>query len=163
MTDHGSLQPQGASVPTASGSAVTAHYGDPCVYCGVGLEGIAAGSCPSRASNRVGQRVPYIMTRADYERIIGAINVARGTPLIALNCGMPESPQEAANRAWAELGRRLGFDAMTVRPTGQGDLHFSAIAKEVTPPVTGDPNASTAGISALAEMDQASRALGEQA
>lgn len=132
MTDMVHSGPQEACVPSASGSAVTAHYGDPCVYCRVEHDDIASGPCPARVGNVVGARVNYTMTQADLDGIMAVINAARGTPLIALQCGMPESPQEAANRAWAALGKRLGFDAMTVRPTGQGNRDFTAIATEAS-------------------------------
>lgn len=75
------------------------------------------------------ERTQYEMTEADLAEIMRRINAARNTPLIAIHCGMPQSPQEAANDAWADLGKRLGFDAMTVRPDGRGDRFFSAIPK----------------------------------
>jgi hypothetical protein len=34
----------------------------------------------------------------------------------------PESPQARANRAWCELGQRMGFDGMTVEPLPCDDL-----------------------------------------
>ena len=67
----------------------------------------------------------YTMSQEQYDKIIATIDVARKTPLIALQCGMPESPQEAANRAWQELGSEMGFDAMSVRP-GASKLEFIA-------------------------------------
>jgi hypothetical protein len=72
------------------------------------------------------------MTQADFDGIIAAINSARSTPLIMLQVGMPRSPQEAANDAWCALGRRLGFDGMTVQPNGASQLSFTAIAKEAS-------------------------------
>lgn len=67
------------------------------------------------------------MTEADLEKILGA---CKPVPMIMLQCGPPTSPQENANRAWAELGARMGFDHMTVQPTGRGDRFFTAVPSE---------------------------------
>lgn len=64
----------------------------------------------------------FEMTDDDLAKIMAAIHRAQSTPLVALHCGMPQSPQEAANEAWCELGRRLGFDGMTVKPAGSGGM-----------------------------------------
>ena len=50
-------------------------------------------------------------------------------PLIMLQCGMPPSPQQRANDAWEALGKKMGFDHMTVEPTGRGDRLFRAEPK----------------------------------
>lgn len=81
-------------------------------------------------------RQEYEMTRADFDGIIARIAEAQSAPLIALQCGMPTSPQEAANAAWCELGKRMGFDGMTVEPTGRGKFSFTAVPLP-TPPATG--------------------------
>jgi hypothetical protein len=47
-------------------------------------------------------------------------------PMILLQCGKPSSPQERANAAWSALGKELGFDHMTVKPTGRGNEFFTA-------------------------------------
>lgn len=65
------------------------------------------------------------MTQADLDGIMAKINSARSTPLIAIHCGPIRSIQEVANDAWAELGGRMGFDAMTVQ-RGRSDRHFTA-------------------------------------
>lgn len=79
-------------------------------------------------------RQEYEMTPADFEEIISRIQSAKNVPLIALNCGMPTSPQDAANAAWCELGRRMGFDGMTAQPTGKGKYSFTAVPlTEATP------------------------------
>lgn len=79
-------------------------------------------------------RQNYEMTQDDLEKIL---NASIPTPLIMLQHGMPRSPQEKANDAWEELGKRMGFDHMTVLPTGKGDRFFSAVptaaTKETTP------------------------------
>jgi len=69
-------------------------------------------------------RQSFEMTHEDLDKIMAAIKRAQSTPLIMLQCGMPQSPQEAANEAWCELGRRMGFDGMTVQPAGQGGMRF---------------------------------------
>lgn len=39
----------------------------------------------------------------------------------------PHTPQENANTAWKTLGRKLGFDGMTVKPIlGKGSRFFAA-------------------------------------
>ncbi len=68
----------------------------------------------------------YEMTQAQLDKILEA---CRSVPLIALQCGMPRSPQERANDAWEELGNEMGFDHMTVAPTGRGDRFFTATPK----------------------------------
>lgn len=69
-------------------------------------------------------RKEFEMTQADLEKILDA---CRPVPLIALQCGMPHSPQENANAAWAELGQRMGFDSVTVEPCpNKGNRFFTA-------------------------------------
>ncbi len=72
-------------------------------------------------------RKNFIMTQEDYDGILKRINLARNTPLVCLQAGMPQSPQEAANSAWSDLGKRMGFDAMTVLAAGDNPLQFSAV------------------------------------
>lgn len=74
------------------------------------------------------QRQEYEMTQADFDKLMATINAARNTPLVAIHCGPIESVQEAANRAWIELGDRMGFQGMTVQ-AGRSRLHFTAIPK----------------------------------
>lgn len=68
-------------------------------------------------------RREYALTTEQYDRLIDA---CRSTPLIMLQCGMPQSPQENANRAWIALGKELGFDGMSVQPSSKGKLFFTA-------------------------------------
>lgn len=68
-------------------------------------------------------RREFEMTEADLKQILEA---CRPVPMIMLNIAMPRSQQDRANDAWAELGRRMGFDHMTVQPTGRGDRFFTA-------------------------------------
>lgn len=70
-------------------------------------------------------RQNYEMSEADLKELLEAM---KPVPLIAIHCGEAPSQQERANNAWARLGRKMGFDHMTVRPNGQGDRFFSAEA-----------------------------------
>jgi hypothetical protein len=72
-------------------------------------------------------RKDYEMTQEDLSILLAAITP---TPYIAVTGGIgPSSVQERANRAWETLGNRMGFDHMSVRPTGRGDRFFSAEPK----------------------------------
>jgi hypothetical protein len=65
----------------------------------------------------------FEMTQAQLDTIMTA---CKPVPLIALQCGMPSSPQENANSAWKRLGEEMGFNHMTVTPNGKGERFFSA-------------------------------------
>ncbi len=64
------------------------------------------------------------MTQEDLNIIL---NACKPVPMIMLQCGTPPSQQEMANNAWKALGKKMGFDYMTVEPTGEGNRFFSAI------------------------------------
>lgn len=72
------------------------------------------------------QQREYEMTQAQLDVILHA---CKAVPVIYVSGGAAgPSPQETANRAWAKLGRELGFDFMTVRPVpGKGQAFFYAI------------------------------------
>lgn len=73
-------------------------------------------------------RTNYEMTEQDLAEILEA---CKPTPMIMLQCGSPSSPQENANRAWARLGKKMGFDGDTVQPIqGKGNRFFSAVPSE---------------------------------
>jgi hypothetical protein len=72
-------------------------------------------------------RTNYEMTADDLTALFDAM---RPVPMIALQCATVRSVQENANAAWAKLGEKMGFDPMTVQPTGKGDRFFSAVTKE---------------------------------
>lgn len=73
-------------------------------------------------------RVNYEMTEQDLQVLLDA---CKPVPYIAIGGHAPSSPQENANRAWAALGQKMGFDSMTVRPIlGQGMRFFSAVPSE---------------------------------
>jgi len=75
-------------------------------------------------------RTNYEMTEDDLKAILAA---CKPTPVMFLSGGTPMGPsqQENANRAWAELGKRMGFDYMTVRPVaGKSQRFFTAVPSE---------------------------------
>lgn len=68
----------------------------------------------------------FEMTEEDLKALLAA---CKPTPVMFLSGGVPmsDSPQENANRAWAALGRRLGFEPMSVEPaSGKGQRFFYA-------------------------------------
>lgn len=73
------------------------------------------------------QRTEYEMTQEDLNELLDSM---KPEPMIMLQCGTPPSLQERANRAWAKLGEKMGFESMTVKPTGRGDRFFTAIPIE---------------------------------
>lgn len=73
-------------------------------------------------------RTNYEMTEADLEAILAACK-----PVVAIMVGgyAPSSQQENANNAWAALGKKMGFDHMTVQPIpGKGNRFFTAVPSE---------------------------------
>lgn len=70
------------------------------------------------------ERKEYELTTEQFNKLIEA---CRSVPAIMLQCGMPSSPQENANRAWCALGQELGFDGMSVEPSSKGQRFFTAI------------------------------------
>lgn len=69
-------------------------------------------------------RVNFEMTAEDLAALLESMKPA---PAIMLQCGPLHSVQESANNAWARLGKKMGFDPMTVQPNGRGDRFFSAV------------------------------------
>jgi hypothetical protein len=73
-------------------------------------------------------RTNYEMTEEDLATLMEA---CKPVPMIMLQCGNPSSVQDNANRAWAALGKKMGFDGMTVQPReGFGSRFFTAIPSE---------------------------------
>lgn len=73
-------------------------------------------------------RTNYEMTEEDLKAILDACK-----PVVAMMIGghAPSSQQENANNAWAALGRKMGFDHMTVQPiSGKGNRFFTAVPSE---------------------------------
>lgn len=73
-------------------------------------------------------RTEYEMTQEDLDTLLDSM---KPVPIIMLQCGNPPSQQENANRAWAALDKKMGFDSDTVRPSsGRGDRFFTAVPSE---------------------------------
>jgi len=73
-------------------------------------------------------RTEYEMSTEDLSILLNACK-----PVVAIKVGnyVPSGPQENANRAWALLGKKMGFDPMTVRPVdGKGQRFFTAVPSE---------------------------------
>ena len=72
-------------------------------------------------------RHEFEMTEDDLKALLDA---CKPTPVMYLSGGTPmfDSPQENANRAWAKLGEKMGFDSTTVRPSdpNKGQRFFTA-------------------------------------
>ncbi len=73
-------------------------------------------------------RTEYIMSEEDLATIVEA---SKSTPCMMIGNVMPSSPQENANRAWETLGKKMGFDHITVRlPRTKGPRVFTAVPSE---------------------------------
>lgn len=73
-------------------------------------------------------RTNYEMTQEDLDAILAA---CKPVPCMMIGSYAPASPQENANRAWKELGKKMGFDGDTVEPrAGMGMRFFTAIPSE---------------------------------
>lgn len=71
------------------------------------------------------ERKQFEMTPEDMKTIL---NASKPVPYMVIGGHPPPSQQEIANRAWSELGKKMGFDFMTVEPSPDGNpLHFTAI------------------------------------
>lgn len=73
-------------------------------------------------------RVDYEMTEKDLEEILEA---CKPVPCMMIGGVTPSSPQENANRAWASLGEKMGFDSTSVRPSNKGQRFFTAVPSEM--------------------------------
>lgn len=83
--------------------------------------------------------------RADFmlseEELAELLDASKPTPVMYLSGGasMYPSPQENVNRVWIKLGKRLGFEPITVRRIEGKDQHwFTAEIMEIQNPVKGD-------------------------
>lgn len=73
-------------------------------------------------------RVNYEMTEDDLKELLES---CKPVPYMVMGGSAPSSPQENANRAWARLGSKMGFDHMTVQPIpGRGQRFFTAVPTE---------------------------------
>ncbi len=76
-------------------------------------------------------RTNYEMTEEDLTTMLAASQPVR---CMQIGSYSPRTPQENANRAWAALGKKMGFDHMTVRPhPSKGNRFFSAVPSETEP------------------------------
>jgi hypothetical protein len=67
--------------------------------------------------------VTFEMTQDDLDELLSHM---APVAMIMLQCGPQRSPQEKANDAWKRLGAKMGFNHMTVKPSGKGDRFFTA-------------------------------------
>jgi hypothetical protein len=81
----------------------------------------------SEAKHTPGQRAEFEMTPADLETLLDSMSPV---PYLIMGGIAPRSRQENANAAWCALGDRMGFDGMSVQPSGKGDRFFTAIAMD---------------------------------
>ena len=73
-------------------------------------------------------RAEYEMTTEELNTILDACKPVR---CMMIGGTTPSSPQENANRAWAALGKKRGFDSTTVQPIrGKGTTFFTAVPSE---------------------------------
>jgi hypothetical protein len=75
-------------------------------------------------------RTNYEMSEEDLNKVLDA---CKPTPVMYIGGGIPigGSQQKNANRAWEELGRKMGFDSTTVQPIpSKGNRFFSAVPLE---------------------------------
>lgn len=73
-------------------------------------------------------RVEFEMTEADEKELLDA---CKATPVILVGGYSAASPQENANRAWAKLGEKMGFEPTTPKPiVGKGMRFFTAVPSE---------------------------------
>lgn len=104
-------------------------------------------------------RTEYEMTEADLAELMAAM---KPTPVMMIGGSVGPSPQENANAAWARLGERMGFDAMTVRPVqGRGNRFFTAIPSE-TPEARAERQAHEAEKKRVAEIERLTAEIAER-
>lgn len=96
-------------------------------------------------------RREFEMTQAQLEVLLEA---CRPVPYMVIGGHPPPSTQENANRAWCALGKELGFDGMSVRPSTKGERFFTAEVAEITEPAPGGPPAIPMENSAMTEMTE---------
>ena len=68
-------------------------------------------------------RREFEMTQAQLDRLLEA---CKPVPYMVFGGIEPRSPQENANAAWAALGKEIGFEHMTVKPSSKGNRFFTA-------------------------------------
>ena len=69
-------------------------------------------------------RREFEMSEADFKELLDA---CKPVPCMMIGSYATPSPQENANRAWARLGRKMGFIGDTAKPiSGKGTRFFTA-------------------------------------
>lgn len=104
-------------------------------------------------------RTEYEMSEDDLKELLAA---CRATPVMMIGGFSPPSAQENANRAWAALGQKMGFESMTVRPvSGKGQRFFTAIPTE-TAEARAEREAREAAEKREREIDRLKREIAEK-
>lgn len=67
------------------------------------------------------ERKDYEMTHEDMDTLLKA---GEAVPYMIIGGFAPMTQQERANHAWIALGKRMGFDGMSVRPIPGKDFRF---------------------------------------
>lgn len=79
--------------------------------------------------------------RKEYElsknQLDGLMEACKPVPYMIIGGKETSSPQENANRAWAELGNEMGFKYMTVQPVRGKSVSFFT-AEEVGTKIEGE-------------------------
>lgn len=71
-------------------------------------------------------RTNYEMSKQDLKELLGK---CKSTPMMKVGGVCSPTPQDNANAAWEWLGKKMGFDYMTVQPAG-GQRFFTAVPAE---------------------------------
>ncbi len=69
-------------------------------------------------------RKEFELTQAQYDAILAA---SKPVTYMVIGGMEPSSPRENAHRAWQALGKDLGFDWETARPSERGTMFFTAV------------------------------------
>ena len=76
-------------------------------------------------------RMEHMMSEEDLSRLLDECSAPERVMFLSGGTSLGVSRQERANNAWAKLGKKMGFDSMTVRPIeGKGMRFFTAIPSE---------------------------------
>ena len=104
-------------------------------------------------------RTHFEMSDADLATLLDAM---KPVPAMMIGGSLPTSRQENANRAWAALGAKMGFDPMTVQPVGgKGQRFFSAVPSE-NEAQRSERSIREAETARLAEIEKIKREIAEK-
>lgn len=111
----------------------------------------------------MGERREFRLPDADYQEILRLSRLARDTPVMALSTADALAGRDFASmardrvmRKWEEIGKRLGFDWQSVRPTGDPRI-VSAVSTET--PAARFARRYLARIPMRADLDEAKAML----